>query len=206
LLNIKRITPNMAQDNMDALLEHWPSLRVRGVDTNPLAEPEAASQFDTDPLADLPPETVVTVADEAAPADEPRGTSSTPQARLVTTLSVNDAQRALSESQLRSRQATNAQRTARGNLTLALAQFQRVTGQTQTFEQLARQHLASETQLRADRKAGLIPQRGGQRRLGSAIDSYSFYTRASGRGAGGGRAFGRGAYPKSMRGAVVPKE
>ena len=167
---------------------------------------------ETDPLADLPPETVVTV-DEAAPADDPRGIS--PQAHLADTpangaapsrpVSVADAQRALVDSQMRSARATDAQREARGNVALALERFQRATMQTQTPEQLVRAHIESENQLRADRVAGKIPQRGGQRRLGSAVDAFAFHTRASGRGAGGGRAFGRRAFPASMQGRVVPK-
>jgi hypothetical protein len=200
-----RSSMTQSPDNMDALKARWPSLRDPLDDTDPLAEPQAQTGITvaSDPLAELPPEAVAMVDDEAAPADEPRGTSSSPQARLVTILSVNDAQRALSESHLRSRQATARQRECRGKVALALAAFQRATGQTQTFEQLAREHLKSETQLRADRAAGKIPTRRPQR-LGSAVDSFAYHTRASGRGAGGGRAFGRGAYPKSMRGAVVP--
>ena len=45
--------------------------------------------------------------------------------------------------------------------------------------------------------------------LGSAveIDEFAFYTRAHGRGTGGGRAFGRGAYGPAMRGrTILPKE
>jgi hypothetical protein len=109
------------------------------------------------------------------------------------TLSVIEAQRRVMDSQMRSARAADAQRAARGNVALALEKFQRATMQTQTPEQLIRQHLESEAQLRADRAAGKIAPRGGQRRLGSAIDAYAFYTKASGRGAGGGAAFRRGA-------------
>jgi hypothetical protein len=120
-------------------------------------------------------------------------------------LSVNEAQRALTESHVRMARATDAQRTARGNVALALEKFQRATMQTCTPDQLIKRHLASEAQLRVDRAAGKVAPRGGQRRLGSAIDAYAFYTKASGRGAGGGRAFGRKAFPASMRGRVIPK-
>jgi hypothetical protein len=160
---------------------------------------------DADPLADLPPETVVMAGDEAAPADdEPaRGNMSSPQAH-ASSLSVMDAQSALADSHLRMRQANAARQIARGKVAQALERFQRVTGQRQTQADLIRQHLASEHQFRADRAAGKIAPRP-QPRLGSAVDAYSFYTRNSGRGAGGGRAFGRGAFPKSMRGRVIPK-
>jgi hypothetical protein len=51
-----------------------------GVVTDPLADDvvTAVALDDTDPLADLPPETVVMAGDEAAPADEPRGTFDAP--------------------------------------------------------------------------------------------------------------------------------
>ncbi len=182
---------------------------------------------DTDPLADDPlaaPETAM--ADGAAPADDDpvtQGDSSSPQARPVENstpvafpvsdtaaaeasgdarpppLSVLEAQRRLVEVQLRCARATDRQRKARGNVALALAAFQKATMQTQTQEQLIRQHIESENQLRADRAAGKIAPRGGQRRLGSAVDAFAFHTRAMGRGAGGGRAFARGAKPASAR-------
>ena len=162
------------------------------VDTDPLAEPETA------------------MADGAAPADDDpvtQGDQSSPQARPVTTqiepprpvLSVVEAQRRLVEVQLRCARATDRQRKARGNVALALEKFQRATMQTCTPEQLVRQHIESENQLRADRAAGKIAPRGGQRRLGSAIDSFAYHTRAMGRGAGGGAAFRRGARPGSAR-------
>ena len=47
------------------------------------------------------------------------------------------------------------------------------------------------------------PQRA-QPRLGSKVDEFAYYTRAHGRGTGGGRrAFGRGAYGPSMRGRTI---
>jgi hypothetical protein len=172
-------------DNVKELQTRWPSLR------DPLAE---ETTVDTDPLAELPPETVA-VADEAAPADEWRGTSSSPQARLV---SVTEASNLVSESQLRCQLATDRQRECRGRVALALEKFQRATMQTCTPEQLVRQHIASSNQERADRVAGKAPVRP-QRRLGSAVDSFAFHTRNSGRGAGGGAAFRRGAHSQSGR-------
>jgi hypothetical protein len=181
------------------------------VDTDPLAEPETA------------------MADGAAPADDDsEGIVSSPQAHPVPfdtshangdasppvdtvkaaprpVLSVVEAQRRLVEVQLRCACATDRQREMRGKLGLALEKFQRATLQTQTPEQLLRQHLESEARLREDRKAGRVAPRP-QRRLGSAIDAFAFHTKDSGRGAGGGRAFGRGAYPKAMRGRVIPKD
>jgi hypothetical protein len=122
-------------------------------------------------------------------------------------LSIADAQRNLIGTQLRVQRATDGQREARGRVALALEKFQRATMQTCTPEQLVRQHIESENQLRADRAAGKIPPRGAQRRLGSEVDRFAFYTRANGRGAGGGRAFARGAAPASLRGrTIVPKE
>jgi hypothetical protein len=185
----------------------------------PASVTDGRPPIDTDPLAE--PETVK--ADGAAPANDDlvtQGDQSSPQARPVENstpvafpvsdaavaeasgdalpppLSVLEAQRRLVEVQLRCARATDRQRKARGNVALALAAFQKATMQTQTQEQLIRQHIESENQLRADRVAGKIPQRGGQRRLGSAIDAFAYYTRATGRSAGGGAAFRRGATTK----------
>ena len=128
-------------------LARFPSLRDPLDDTAAVAEmsQEVTLNEDiTDPLADLPPETVAVVVDEAAPADEPRGTlHSSPQARLVT---VSEAQRNLLDSQLRNGRATDAQREARGNVALALQRFQVATRQTCTQEQLQREAIASSNQ------------------------------------------------------------
>jgi hypothetical protein len=151
---------------------------------------------DADPLADAPaPETL-----QNFDAPHSNGTAPLPNPPAKATprpVSVADAQRALVASQLRNVKATDAQREARGKVALALEKFQRATMQTQTQEQLIRQHIASENEQRRLRAEGKIAPRGGQRRLGSAIDSYAFHTRNSGRGAGGGRAFSRGASSKS---------
>ncbi len=148
--------------------------------------PSTDSTSEPDPLADLPPETDKI----AAPADVQRGTSASPQASSV--LSVPEAQRLLTESHLRMAVATDRQKTARSNVAHALAVFQRLTLQTQDFESLVREHIASSNQERADRVAGRGPVRP-QRRLGSAIDSFAFHTKNAGRSAGGGAAFRRGA-------------
>jgi hypothetical protein len=110
-----------------------------------------------------------------------------------------EAQRRLVEVQLRCARATDRQRKARGNVALALEKFRRVAMIAQSPSDLIRQHIENENQLRADRAAGKIARRGGQRRLGSAIDSFAYHTRAMGRGAGGGGAFRRGARPASAR-------
>jgi len=156
------------------------------------------------PQIDVPSESLENIepphANGAAPLDDPLADDA-----LEPVISVIEAQRLVAESHLRMARATDAQRTARGKVALALERFQRATMQTQDFSSLVREHIQSENQLRADRAAGKIPARH-QRRLGSAIDSFAYHTRASGRGAGGGRSFGRGAYPASMRGRVIPKE
>jgi hypothetical protein len=118
------------------------------------------------------------------------------------TLSVIEAQRRVVDSQMRSAHAADRQREARGKVALALEKFQRATMMTCSPSQLIRRHIESENQLRADRAAGKIAPCGGQRRLGSAVDAYAYHTRAIGRGAGGGRAFARGAKPSSAR---IPK-
>ena len=116
-----------------------------------------------DPLADVP--------DGSSPPTHGRPSAPRP-------VSVADARCALVNSQMRCARATDRQREARGNVAVALERFQRATMQTVTQEQLVRQHIESENRLRADRVAGKIAPRGGQRRLGSAIDAYAFYTKA----------------------------
>ncbi len=103
--------------------------------------------------------------------------------------------------------ATNRQRECRARVALMLSRWQNATMQTISREQLVRQHLANETQLRKDRAEGRAPQQV-QPRLGSAIDAFAYHTRHMGRGAGGGRSFGRGAYGPAMRGRTIapPKE
>jgi hypothetical protein len=118
-----------------------------------------------------------------------------PQAEI----SVADAQARLVETQMRVARAIERQGECRGLVAAALAVFQRVASQTVTQEQLIRQHLESENELRRLRAEGKLPQRGSQRRLGSAIDAYAYHTRNSGRGAGGGAAFRRGATSASGR-------
>lgn len=192
-------------DNLKELQAHWPSLR----DAESV-EPKAASSV-SDGQPDAPR------ADGPAPEllenfDAPYANGATPpridpaEMTPKPEISFADAQRLLAESQVRCAQATERQLVARSKVATALAAFQKATMQTMTFEQLARQHIESENQLRADRAAGKIAPRGGQRRLGSAVDSFAYHTRATGRSAGGGRAFSRKAYPASMRGRVISKE
>lgn len=187
---------------------------VEREDQDPLAIPSSNGTVDPladDPLAETPASEVVirpvsdaavppfspavppTNSNGAAPADG-RGDLPSPQARSVASL-----QRELVASQLRCARATEAQGLCRGKVALALATFQRVAMVAQSPSDLIRQHIENENQLRADRVAGKIPQRGGQRRLGSAIDSFAYHTRAMGRGAGGGGAFRCGAKPASAR-------
>ena len=102
----------------------------------------------------------------------------------------------------RLQQATIRQRECRARVALMLSRWQQATMQTISREQLVRQHLAHEAQLRKDRAEGRAPQRT-QPRLGSKIDEHAFYTRAHGQGAGGGRAYGRGAFLPAMRGRTI---
>ena len=81
---------------------------------------------------------------------------------------------------MRCARATEAQGLCRGKVALALAAFQRVAMVVQTQSDLIRQHIESENEQRRLRAEGKLPQRGGQRRLGSAIDRFAYYTRARG--------------------------
>ncbi len=111
--------------------------------------------------------------------------------------------------QMRLNAAVDRRRVCDGRVNMALSRWQSATQQTITQEQLIRQHLASETQLRADRAAGRVPERATPH-LGSAIDAFAYYTKAHGRGTGGGRSFARGgpggSYPPSMRGRTIPQD
>jgi hypothetical protein len=203
----------MTQPLDDADAPFWrrplPPIQRPAEDTDPLAddtvaENSAPETVDADPLADAPaPESLKNF--DAPHANGAARLPNPPANSAPRPVSVTEAQRVLVDSQMRCARATDRQREARGNLGFALERFQRATMQTQTQEQLIRQHIENENQLRADRVAGKIPQRGGERRLGSAVDSFAYHTRATGRGAGGARAFARKAFPPSMRGRVIPK-
>jgi hypothetical protein len=119
-------------------------------------------------------------------------------------ISVADAQARAVETQMRVARSIERQKDRRGRVAVALQRFQRATSASTNFESLAREHIRASNEERADRVAGKIPQRGAQRRFGSAVDAYAFYTKASGRGAGGGEAFRRGAARASRR-LIVPK-
>lgn len=121
------------------------------------------------------------------------------------TISVAECAMAVQEAQIAYRLATDRQRDCRGRVAQALDGWQRSMRMTCTPEQLRREYLASEQEQRRLRVEGRDGPRNAQRRLGSAVDSFAYHTRHSGRGAGGGRAFGRGAYPASMRGRIIPK-
>ncbi len=122
---------------------------------------------------------------------------------------VNRAMATQADCQMRLNAAADRRRVCNGRVNLALSRWQNATQQTITQEQLIRQHLASETQLRADRAAGRVPERATPH-LGSAIDAFAYYTKAHGRGTGGGRSFARGgpggSYPPSMRGRTIPQD
>lgn len=128
--------------------------------------------------------------------------------------SLNDARLVYSEAQRRLKAAHDRQHDCRVRVTQTLRNWQIASMTMVTTEQLLRQHLASETQLRKDRAEGRAPPRVQPRRLGSAIDSFAFHTKNMGRSAGGGRAFARpsaqgvqGSFPPSMRGrTLAPKE
>jgi hypothetical protein len=120
---------------------------------------------------------------------------------------LNQARQAHSDCQIRLQQAADRRSAVNGALALALRAWQVATSQTITQEQLVRAHLAGETQHRADVAAGRVPEREQPRIANSKIDQFAYYTKQHGRGAGGGRAFGRGAFGPSMRGrTITPKE
>ncbi|MGD0332977.1 MAG: hypothetical protein ABSA90_06935 [Xanthobacteraceae bacterium] len=131
------------------------------------------SELLDDPLADAP---VTTEPGDGKPAP----------------MSVSDANQALVNVRLELRRAYELQRLYRGRVQQALADWMRATVRIPTREELTRAYLAGETQLRADIAAGRVqPRPQQQRRLGSAIDSFAYYTKSHGRSAGGGRAFAR---------------
>jgi hypothetical protein len=97
-----------------------------------------------------------------------------------------DARRAVTESQIRLRSSVDRQSKARQRLGRALAGWQRANGVIVTDEDNRRAHLASEAQLRADRKAGLIPPRGSSRVLQSRVDQIAAATAGADYGKGAG--------------------
>jgi hypothetical protein len=138
-----------------------------------------------DPLADAP---VTGSVETTEPTDQVNGTPLEP----VPTLTVPAANQNLTNARLELRCAYDLQRELRGRVQLALAQWMRATVRTPTQEELTRAYLASETEQRRLVAAGLVPPRPQeQRRLGSAVDRFAYYTKSHGRSAGGGRAFAR---------------
>jgi len=140
------------------------------------------SELLDDPLADAP---VTGSVETTEPGDQVNGKPAAPT-------TVPQADQALANARIELRAAYDRQRDCRGRVQLALARWMRATVRTPTQEELTREYLRGEIQLRADRASGKIPPRPQQqRRLGSAIDSFAFHTKNHGRSAGGGRAFAR---------------
>jgi len=102
-----------------------------------------------------------------------------------------DLQETLSEATVRYRVADERIREARGRLSQTITQWQLACGETKSFEQLARQHIASENAERARRVAEGRSRMNGQPGP-SAIDHFAFATKQSGRRAGGSGSFRRG--------------
>lgn len=105
-------------------------------------------------------------------------------------VSIAAAQQRLVESQVAFRTAGQRVRELRSALGAAVARWQQSIGAITTPEMNAREFIRSETQLRADRKAGIAPPRGVRRRHRSAIDATAAATNY-GSGAGGGNSFRR---------------
>ena len=106
-------------------------------------------------------------------------------------LSIAAAQRQLVESQVAFRAATERVRSCRTALGAAVARWSQSVGIVTTAEMNAREFIASETQLRADRKAGIAPERGQRRRHRSVIDATADAFNTGSNRAGGGNAFRR---------------
>ncbi len=106
-------------------------------------------------------------------------------------IELNRARQAHVDCQIRLQRAADQRLPANRNVGLALQAWQNATAETISQEQLVRAHLAGETQLRADRAAGRVPERAQPRIANSKIDQFAYYTKQHGRGTGGGRAFAR---------------
>jgi len=136
---------------------------------------------------------------EAAPS-RPSGDGTAAQPKPLPSVipDVPTAQRWHGEAMLRYRQAVDRQRVATGRRNLALRDWQVATAQTITPEQLIRQHINAETQMRHDVKAGLVsPYKTPDQPGPSAIDEFAFATRKQGRRPGGGGSFRRGGQDKN---------
>lgn len=108
--------------------------------------------------------------------------------------SLFDRQEKVSESTVRMRLADERVRECRGRVAECITRWQTI--HAGNFEGLIREHIANENRLRAERVAS------GQSRVTghpgpSEIDRFAFYTKQSGRRAGGGGSFRRGGYTPS---------
>lgn len=136
----------------------------------PKPESKAPNATDTDAHDDAP--------SKIAQLEPPRLSIAAAQARLI-------------ESQVALRDASTRVRECRGALAASLARWQLAIGAVVTPEQNARAFIASETQLRADRKAGIAPERWTRRRHRSVIDATAAAYNTGSNRAGGGNAFRR---------------
>lgn len=134
-------------------------------------------------------ETVEQVAEVAPDAEQPQ-----PPAVLT----VADARRAVTESQIRLRVAVDKQARARQRVARAIGKWQAAIGNIVTDTDLRRQHLAHEAEQRELRAAGLVPARGSSRVLQSRVDQIAAGTA----GATHGRGPGFFAYKRPLIGAA----
>ncbi len=128
-------------------------------------------------------------------------------------IAFNKARQHHVDCQIRLQRAADQRPVANRRVGLAAQAWLNATQATITREELTRQFLAGETQLRKDRAEGRVPEPATPRIANSKIDQFAFYTKAHGRGTGGGRAFGRSlvegqkVFGPSYQGRVLaPKE
>ncbi len=103
-------------------------------------------------------------------------------------LTVPQANQNLTDIRIELRAAYDLQRLLRQRVQQTLAAWMRATVRTPTADELLRQHIQNEQRNRAE---GIRPRPPEQRRLGSKIDQFAYYTKNHGRTTGGGRSFAR---------------
>jgi hypothetical protein len=153
---------------------------------DPLAEPvEVTGSLDVaDPVDDVQVE-----------ADQVEDVPLEPEPPMT----VHAANQQLADSHIRLAKAHEGLSLANARVAACTKAWQVATRAVVTPDALIREHLRSEQAARAERvangNAGRRPPR-----LGSAVDSFAFHTRAMGRSAGGGRSFARGGLPSVYKG------
>jgi hypothetical protein len=190
-----REIPPVVREHVEAEAEPWLAEQVEVVEQQAFNEHQKrqlALMVETAPPSESLENFEPLHANGAAPShDGATPDTAEPEIEPLAVLTIGDAKRAVTESQIRLRSAVDRQAQCRQRLGRAIAKWQVANGNVVTDADLRRQHLAHEAEQRELRAAGLIPPRGSGRTLQSRVDQIAAAT--------SGAAYGKGASTFSYR-------